>query len=526
MKDTLPQYVAGPQLTTRLRDSYWPLVISLSVLAALCMLDAILTIKLCDGHFVYPLDDTYIGAAMAKNFALYGVWGVTRRAFTSASSCPLWVLLLAGAYRVFGVSQYTPLALSLIFSFLALFAADRLLLKSLPTRTRTLALVAIVLFTPLHVLGLIGMEHSLHVLLTLVFLRLSADLLAEHRWSSWLWALVPSMVMVRYESMFLIAPVVVLLVFQKRWRWAILMSSLAWLPVIAYGAISLSKGWYWLPNSIAMKGASGHRFFLRLLATSFGGPDLVAVLVALPITAYLVRSNRRVSLMLWTVFIAGCLHLSMANVGWVYRYEDYLLAAAVAASAVAFPTLQKAVRREPALALVLLVPTAILAGRSALATVQLPKYSHAVYLQQYQMAKFIHRYYDGSSIAANDIGAINFFNDLICVDLVGLANRDIFFAKRSNSYTTSVINSETRTAHISIAIVYDSWFSVKPTRFGGPPLPRQWKRIARWKVPKTEGLGSDIVSFYAVKPEQAARLGRSLRNFSRSLPHGVEVIRN
>jgi len=216
----------------------------------------------------------------------------------------------------------------------------------------------------------------------------------------------------------------------------------------------------------------------------------------------------------------------MADAGWTYRYEDYLLAAAIAATAFALPALQKAVRREPALALVLVVPVAMLAGRCAMATVNLPKYSRAIYTQQYQMARFVHRYYEGEAIAANDIGAINFFSDVRCVDLVGLSNRDIFFAKRSDSYTTEVIDRESQAVHASIAIVYDAWFSNKPSRFGGPPLPGQWKRIARWKVSDKEELGSDIVSFYAIKPKEAEQLRQELQEFDGSLPPGVTVIQN
>lgn len=513
------------------RYSLLPLGISVALLTALCAVDLLFTIKLCDGHFVYPLDDTYIGAAMAKNFALYGVWGVTRHAFNSATSAPFWILLLSAAYRVFGVSQWTALVLSFIFALLTLFVADRLLLRPLPARTRTLGLVALVLFTPLHVVGLIGMEHALHILLTLIFLRLSADLLVEHRWSLWLWPLVPIMTMVRYESLFLVASIVLFLALQRRWKWAAGLAALAWLPVIGYGALSVSKGWYWLPNSISIKGASEHDFFHHLLGVSFNGPHLVAVLVVLPILARIARADRRAAYMLWTVFLTGCLHLSMADVGWTYRYEDYLLAAAVVASTVAFSSIQKALRAEPALALVLFVPIALLAGRCAMATVRLPKFSHAIYSQQYQMSRFVRRYYNGQAIAANDVGAINFYSDITCVDLAGLSNRDIFFAKRSHSYTTSVINEETEEAHVSIAIVYDSWFSDKlsrvgPSRFGGPPLPSHWKRIARWKINDQEELGGNTVSFYAVRPGEAGRLRHALREFDPSLPRGVTVFQN
>jgi len=526
MNASLLHDVAVSQPTTKRWGSTWPLLTSIFLLGTLCAVEIFFTLKLCAGHFIYALDDAYIGAAMAKNLALHGVLGVTRHTFASAASCPFWILLLSAAYKVFGVSEWAPVALSLAFALLTLVVADRVLLGHLSARMRAGALVSVVLFTPSHVLASIGMEHSLHVLLTLAFLRFSMDLVVDHRWSPWLWPLVPIMVMVRYESMFLVAPVFMLLAFQKRWKRALELGALAWLPVVAYGAFSLSKGWYWLPNSIAMKGASGSHLFIHLAWVCVKGPHLIVVVIALAILAYVCRTDRRATFLLSVVLVAGCLHLLLAGVGWSYRYEDYLLAAAVAASAVAFPTFKKATATEPALALVLLSPAIILVGRCAIATIRLPENSRAIYSQQYQMAKFIHRYFDSGAIAANDIGAINFFNDLTCVDLTGLADREIFFAKRSHSYTTSVISRETQAAHVEIAMVYDDWFSGKPSPFPGPPLPEQWKRVARWRTPYKGELGSDTVSFYAVLPSAVDKLRRSLREFPGSLPRGVIVVPN
>lgn len=526
MNATLLRDVGVAQPTTTRWDSIWPLLSGVLLLGSLCAVEIFFTVKLCDGHFVFALDDTYIGGAMAKNLALHEVWGVTRHAFASAASCPFWILLLSGVYKAFGVSERSPLALSLAFALLTLVVADRLLLCDLPSRIRAVALVSIVLFTPLHVLGSIGMEHALHVLLTLAFLRFSMDLVVDHRWSPWLWLLVPVMVMVRYESMFLIGPVFFFLVFQKRLKWALQIAAIAWLPVVAYGAFSVSKGWYWLPSSISMKGASGSNFLMHFVGVCVMGPHVVAVLIALAIMAYICRADRRATFLLLVVLAAGCLHLLLADVGWSYRYEDYLLAAAVAASAIAFPTFRSAARREPALALVLFLPAMILLGRCMMATIRLPENSRAIYSQQYQMARFIHLYFDGGAIAANDIGAINFFNDLTCVDLTGLANHDIFFAKRSHSYTTSVISRETQANHVGIAIVYDDWFSGRPSVFPGPPLPEHWKRVARWRTPYKGELGSDTVSFYAVEPADVGELRRSLGEFSGSLPHGVIVVPN
>ena len=101
------------------------------------------------GRLVYALDDAYIHMAMAKNLVTHGVWGVTPNGFTSSSSSPLWVLLLAASYRLFGVNHFVPLALNAIFAVTLLVAADRGLRRlDVSPAARTVGLVALVLLTP------------------------------------------------------------------------------------------------------------------------------------------------------------------------------------------------------------------------------------------------------------------------------------------------------------------------------------------------------------------------------------------
>src|SRR4051794_11145603 len=54
------------------------------------------------GIFSYPLDDTFIHMQVAKNLALHGNWGINGHDFGSASSSPLYTVILALLIKIFG----------------------------------------------------------------------------------------------------------------------------------------------------------------------------------------------------------------------------------------------------------------------------------------------------------------------------------------------------------------------------------------------------------------------------------------
>src|SRR5467141_1610984 len=102
----------------------WPVVIAIAVLGATIFVLLRLSLARNQGHLIYALDDEYIGMAIAKNFSRFGVWGVTRYGFTSATSSILWPLLLAAVYAVFGVSEVAPFVLNIICATMVVISGD------------------------------------------------------------------------------------------------------------------------------------------------------------------------------------------------------------------------------------------------------------------------------------------------------------------------------------------------------------------------------------------------------------------
>ena len=228
-------------------------------LTVMCV-QILLGMRLTEGYWVYTLDDAYIHLAMARNLMLYGVWGVTPDAFTSCSSSPLWTLLLAALFKVIGVRDWLPGLLNIGCAVLSLFAIDRTLAEyRVAGHVRVIAGLSIFVLVPFAVIASTGMEHCLHVLLTLAFLRAAVAELRGSEARDWThvallggWAFL--MTATRFEAVFVAAPIAGILVLKGRWRAGVFLGLSALLPVIGHGIFSLSHGGFFLPNSLVLKG--------------------------------------------------------------------------------------------------------------------------------------------------------------------------------------------------------------------------------------------------------------------------------
>lgn len=217
------------------------------------------------GEMVYALDDAYIYMAMARNLAESGIWGVTTEGFAGTSSSHIWIILLGAAYKLTGVSEIAPLVLNIIFG-IASFVVLVLAAEDLGFNSKTL-FAAIAVFTfcvyPSQ-MTVIGMETVLLCLLTLCYgwaafklLRLAADektgagLLAG---SSIATALLCAC---RYEALYLVSPLLLVLLFRRRFVDTFVILAAALLPVLAYGLYSMAHGNLFFPNTILLKGRVG-----------------------------------------------------------------------------------------------------------------------------------------------------------------------------------------------------------------------------------------------------------------------------
>lgn len=528
----------SPSIRT-FRPFPWALLSAILLLWSLVGLVLALGLRMQQGHFSYCLDDAYIHMAMAKNFALHGVWGITPDGFTSSASSLLWPLLIAGVFRLLGPQVLTPFILNLLLATVLLVVIYRLLRRQhVPEWYCAMLLAVLIIAMPLPTMIFSGMEHILQALVAMLFIASAAQAIGDDAPAQFpltLCLLAPLVTLVRFEGLFLAFAAGLLLLLRRRVLPACLVGVGALLPVIIYALISTGHGWLWLPNSVLLKGTAPHLTSLHGFAVFCAAmwhkltrvPG-VANVVGLALAVYLLNGSRLrkwwspAQVMLLLFLLVALLHGASAGIPVFYRYEAYLIALGLAALAAPLYTAladgwsRKRAWRAVIILPVILIVTQLLTIRGLGALQRTPRATTNIYRQQLQMARFLHRYYPGASIAANDIGAINFFTDIHCLDMVGLANIEVAHLELQHRCDRAAFDALTRAHHVQVAIIYDHWFTNR--------IPLSWTPVARWRMPDNVVCGGPVVTFYAVTPGEAAPLATHLKEFTPQLPPEVEVL--
>ena len=128
------------------------------------------------GSFIYPVDDAYIHMQIARNLSTSGSWGIIAGEFNSASSSPLYTILLWLAFLVFGNHILIPLLINILSALVLLYMMYRWLQGQGMGRWMVMLILAAAVFiTPLPLLVMTGMEHTLQCLFSFLFLFGFAD---------------------------------------------------------------------------------------------------------------------------------------------------------------------------------------------------------------------------------------------------------------------------------------------------------------------------------------------------------------
>ena len=527
----------------------WPIVVALVAAGSVLAFFHARILQSCGGELIYGLDDAYIHLTIARNLVEHGSWGINAGEFASTSSSLLWPALLAVVRATTGMGTSAPMWLSIVLVVVVLVRADRLLSRrsGLPAWGRVLVLLALFAFTPMPELVFNGMEHLLHVWLTIEFLDRVGRLLAStsgpdeggppaRRDAIVLIALCVLLPAVRYEALFQVAALVAVLAWRRHWRLALVTTMAASLPVLAYGLWATSEGWPFIPSGLLLKTVvieesaveALRRLFNEFAAKVPGALPIVAA-ISFGLIHHASRSNsddpaERADLDAMLVFaLSAVAHLSLANLGNLFRYEAYLYAGALFVLApplwFVLGRLWRRIKsadhprlRIALVALALALPGFTVFQRGAASTLVVPLTSRDIYQQQIQMARVLERSAPDAVVAINDIGAISYYTDTTILDIVGLASRDIASIHLADRDFSAEIGRVAREHDVAVAAVYEPWL-------GDPPA--DWRRAGEWTVPEKIVLGWPTVTFFSVSPEARGRLVDGLNEYDDELPRKV-----
>ncbi|NWF64767.1 MAG: hypothetical protein HXY38_10720 [Chloroflexi bacterium] len=516
------------------KQSNQPLRFALVLYWASCAILLLASMNNAKGHFGYPLDDTYIHMAMAKNFVVNGVWGASHAGFSSSTSSPLWTFLIAVGFLSIGVNDLVPFVLAFIAGNAVIVAGFGVLISRLGALRTGIALSALVILTPLAMLTLSGMEHVLHGLLTILLLFEAAKHLenaqTEKKHYARLLILAGLITITRYEAIFLISAICLLLLFKRRVIQSMMLGGAGALPISIYGLIAISKGWYFLPNSVLLKGNTSPEGLLTLFQRFFDNAlvaphIIILLLIGFGVFTFAKRKhvlNAQDTIAVFLFTIMTTLHMLFASTGWFYRYDAYLvltgiliIARGIAPAQANIPQIspKNHLIKQTAMTLlivILLLPFAIRAER---AHSQYPIAVKNIHDQQYQMGRFIQKYYSGAAVAANDIGAIGYLAEVKTLDLFGLASLDVAEAKLDHSYNAEVMHQLAKENQVEIIIIYNSWFEGN--------IPGEWIEIGRWRITNNVVCADDEISFYVIDESYKTNAILHLQEFANTLPKDV-----
>ena len=272
---------------------------------------------------------------------------------------------------------------------------------------------------------------------------------------------------------------------------SLVFSSLAF--VILFGLWSkLIFNLGFVPSSIVAKSMIGSEInfvsqaksIIEMFARQLLQPHIV-VLYILNVLILIKSSllDKKNLVVLSVVFIATLfIHLAFAKLGWLYRYEAYLVVFGLLNILIYIYTIYEINNKWAFIAILFI--SLVFVKQIILAPYTSIKGSKNIYEQQIQMANFLHQKCDTCSIAANDIGAITYFTNIRLLDMYGLGSYEVIEHKKNGTYTNEVKNNLLKTKNIKLVIVYDNWFKNMSMD--------NYTKIAEWKI-----FGGDTVAFYS-----------------------------
>lgn len=381
------------------------------------------------GRWGFSLDDSWIYAQMARNFATGRGFAFNPGEPVAGSTGPLYTFILAFFYLLFHEVVWSAKIFGLACLAGSAYAIHRAVRALVPERAGVALIAGLLVATAPALLwgALSGMEIALYLLLV----SCGIDAYARGRWNlaTFVWSVG---VWVRPDGLFLAGLAVVLGPPREIWKRALCAAP----PILAFLAFNHAIGGHWMPQTVGVKAHFGMQAartvtMLREWGALWGIPyrtldeleEPVLLLALLAIGGALLLRKRPI-LALYTLGFPIALSLFYAGSGSHKRYILYVIPFGIAMASVGLAAVAARIRGASGRRAVATIAVVCLAWQLALARGEAETHGWNVQNineMQRTMGEFARRITKpGDRIAANDIGAIGYFSERPVVDLVGL----------------------------------------------------------------------------------------------------------
>lgn len=491
--------------------------------------------QLSGNQFIYPIDDAYIHLAIARKFGESGFWSINFNSFDSGSSSILYTLILSSLIKIFGNHLYYPMIVNMIAGYFTVYWIYKFFRDFYFEKAVKLGLLIFLPVSLLYMMVILGMEQTIHILLSVMaiyFIKKNTDSGFQKFDFIKLLIVLLLLSMIRFESMFFVFCLGIILLLEKRYKEAFLVYLVGFLPIVIFGWISIQHGCFFFPNSVIIKGSYPEGNILIsfwslfrngiLLNISFYKLFLFPIICAMMILldSYkdngfksLIKNNRLLFLVFGTILLQSLFAVIK------YRYENYLMMMLVLILIpLAIKYFDRFRRKKSFTNSIYIGSFAMfcLVGfyRVVASHPVLKLSSKNVEEQQVEMGRFLNQFYRGQKAVANDIGAIAYFGNVQLLDIVGLGSTDVAkfyvsnkqlketdFNKKYHQFLSDYISKN----HYKVAVIYPNWYP--------DDVPKNWIPVASWKIQNNLGTAQNRVVWYSFNKKDAQVLRKNLQLF-------------
>ncbi|MDB5397897.1 MAG: hypothetical protein JWM91_5403 [Rhodospirillales bacterium] len=515
-------------------------------IALILVLELVATLVATGGHLAYVIEAPYVHLTLASQIAL-GHYGLVAGESAAPSSTILYPFLLA-ALAPLRLGTALPLVINntaaLLAGMFAVLLADECglpLRRIAPARIFALT-VAVALALNLAGLAFTGLEHSLHVAASVVYILGLARFIRRGRCDWWWFLCIIVQPLIRFEGAGLLLADGLIFVCYRRYDYALAVVMIGLALVGGYSLFLHALGLPLLPSSVLSRSdwsnaaVSGHSSVLTVLISvfrnlyqnlnSFGAVEILggvaltwvwasAKLMGPDSTAFNKEDQVKLILAFFLSFVSVAQLVGGKIASVPPRYEAYVLALNLCGIAVIYRDTVSAWCERATWSRVGVFATALVLVFAGYAsqTFAVPALARKEYLGPFQLHRFVTDFYH-SPVATDQLGYVNYDNPYYVLDLSGLSSEAVRRA-RADQHSVDWMDTLLAHRHIGLAIIDSD---------NVPTVPERWSEIAELKTPGGNGPTANHILFYAARPEDTAKITEALDRFAPTLPHGDRLV--